>query len=181
VGDRYRAYAGVGSRATPPGLLGLMRAFGAWLAGQGWTLRSGAAGGADAAFEAGCDRAGGEKEIYLPTRRWRGHPSELHGVTPEAEALAAEFHPAYSALAPYARALIARDGYQVLGRDLRTPAGFVVCWTPDGALGTPEAPTGRGTGGTGQAIRVAAAHGVPVYNLQRPAHLALVRRRLAGG
>jgi hypothetical protein len=180
MGERYRAYAGVGSRQTPDDVLLLMEAFALWLAARGWTLRSGAAAGADEAFERGCDRAGGQKEIFLPGRRFRGHPSPLYEVTPEAEVLAARYHPACSPLAAYPRALLARNGYQVLGRDLRTPAGFLVCWTPDGALGTPAAPTGRATGGTGQAIRVAAGFGVPVYNLRRPAHLALVRRRLAG-
>jgi hypothetical protein len=44
----------------------------------------------------------------------------------------------------------------------------VLCWTPDGAIDK----TGKKTGGTGQAIRLAVAHGVPVYNLARPDHRA---------
>ncbi len=54
-------YAGVGSRLTPMPILGLMRKLGFRLAELGYTLRSGAADGADAAFEAGCDEAGGSK------------------------------------------------------------------------------------------------------------------------
>jgi hypothetical protein len=45
----------------------------------------------------------------------------------------------------------------VLGHDLRSPSRFVVCWTADG----------RATGGTGQAIRIAEAYAVPVFNFGR--------------
>ncbi len=57
---------------------------------------------------------------------------------------------------------MARNCYQVLGEDLSTPVDFVVCWTPDGA----ESETSRKTGGTGQAIRIAADLGIRVYNLK---------------
>ncbi|HRY03076.1 MAG TPA: hypothetical protein P5256_08115, partial [Beijerinckiaceae bacterium] len=41
---------------------------------------------------------------------------------------------------------------------------FVICWTKDA----------RGGGGTGQAIRLARAHGVPVFDLADPQTLASV-------
>ena len=49
---------------------------------------------------------------------------------------------------------MARNTYQVLGLDLMSPVDFVICWTP----------LGRDDGGTGQAIRIANAHNIPVYN-----------------
>jgi len=49
----YRAYTGIGSRACPPEILGVMFMLGEALAEQGWILRSGAAPGADSAFEQG--------------------------------------------------------------------------------------------------------------------------------
>lgn len=51
----------------------------------------------------------------------------------------------------------------MLGISLQKPADFVICWTPDGARTAAE--TSQETGGTGQAIRVASAYGVKVYNL----------------
>ena len=54
----------------------------------------------------------------------------------------------------------------------------MLCWTPDGAI-APEHCT-RDTGGTGQAIRVAGAHGVRVFNLARPEHRARVEGLVAG-
>lgn len=53
-----------------------------------------------------------------------------------------------------------------------TPVGWVLCWTPDGAAEGIE--TSRATGGTGQAIRLASAHGIPVYNLAREDHRAFM-------
>jgi hypothetical protein len=46
------------------------------------------------------------------------------------------------------------------------------------APGAPEAPTGRSTGGTGQAIRLAVAWGVDVLDLARPDHRARVEAEL---
>lgn len=148
---RTKVYAGVGSRETPPMFCAGMTAMAAMLRDNGWLLRSGAAQGADEAFEAG---AGDAKEIWLPKRGFRGHPSAR---TPSADAfrLAAMHHPGWRSCSPFARALHARNGHQVLGADLCTPVAFVACWTLDGS----------GRGGTGQAIRIAHAHEVPVFDL----------------
>lgn len=148
-------YTGVGSRETPPEILAWMAKIGAWMARQGFILRSGAAGGADRAFETGCDREHGLKEIYLPWTGFNGHSSQLCTVGEGALKLAAEMHPAWGRCSQGARKLHARNGYQVLGADLRTPSNMLVCWTPGGA----------GGGGTGQAIRIARKHAIPVFDL----------------
>lgn len=77
--------------------------------------------------------------------------------------LASRFHPNFGRLSQGAQKLMARNGYQVLGYDLASPSEFVVCWTPDGC--TSRATRTPDTGGTGQAIAIAEAHGVPVLNL----------------
>src|ERR1039457_5752664 len=65
-----RAYAGVGSRATPAGFCHLMERFGSVLPRRGWTPRPAGAGGAARAFGKGAREAGGGCEIYLP---WPGY------------------------------------------------------------------------------------------------------------
>lgn len=153
-------YAGVGSRDTPQEILELILLAGVTLAQDGWGLRTGGAPGADSAFEGAALLVGGEIEMYLPWPGFedrsmsaytggRDHPSK------EAFALAAEHHPAWDRLSVGARSLHARNCHQVLGFNLNDPAKFVLCWTPDG----------KGGGGTGQAIRVAGAFQVPVYDL----------------
>lgn len=142
-------YTGIGSRITPPSILTQMRTLASLLANAGWTLRSGGAPGADTAF------ANGAAVIYLP---WSGF-NNTRGVVPpftdEVMAIAAKFHPAWGACSSGARKMHARNVYQVLGDDLRTPSKFVVCWTK----------RGEGGGGSGQAIRIARAHGVPAFDM----------------
>ena len=150
-----RIYAGIGSRQTPPEILAVMERIAEALARDGWTLRSGGAAGADAAFERGCYRAGGDKQIFLPHPGYNDHPSPLHSVTADMLALAAKHHPKWETLPEPARLLIARNGAQVLGPDLASPVDVVVCWTQGGSA----------KGGTGQAIRVATDRGIPIVNL----------------
>ena len=172
-----RAYAGIGSRRTPDSILELMTSLAGRLAADGYTLRSGHAPGADQAFERG---AGARAEVYLPWARFEEavQTTAAH-IQPKpstnAVQMAAAHHPAWDRLRQGARSLHARNCHQILGRDLNDPVAFVVCWTPDGATTNP----GPSTGGTGQALRLAAAHHIPVFNLQRPADLKRIQRFLS--
>lgn len=146
-------YAGIGSRETPAWVCARFSMLAGTLGDEGWTLRSGGAQGADQAFEQGLSRHH-PREIYLPWPRFGGHRSALCVPTPAAEALAGEFHPAWSRCSAAARRLHARNSHQILGQDLATPVAFVVCWTPEG----------KGAGGTGQALRLAQAHGISIFD-----------------
>ena len=163
-------YAGIGSREAPEHVKQLMMKVAQSLAGQGWTLRSGAAPGADKAFEIGCDQAQGTKEIYIP---WRGFDGRLNGpeiimsnsVLPnlqEAYNLAARFHPMWHRCSKGAKKLHTRNMYQILGRDLESPVRVVICWTKNGA----------GKGGTGQALRLAQFLDIEIHDLGKPDVLA---------
>jgi hypothetical protein len=146
-----RAYAGIGSRETPAEVLALMTAAARELDRQGWTLRSGGAKGADTAFAQGVSSV--RKQIF----------TARDSIPEDAFGMAADAHPAWGACSDYARRLHARNVMQVLGHELDDPSKFVLCWTPDGAETAEE--TSRHTGGTGQAIRIACMHNVPVFNL----------------
>lgn len=155
-------YAGIGSRQAPKSVLSAMYGIAHLFATRGYVLRSGGAEGSDTAFEQGCDAANGEKEIYLPwngfnNRNARTEVGVLAGVTPAALGLASRIHPNWPACSQGARQLHARNCYQILGKDLQLQdaSKFVVCWTPNGS----------GSGGTGQAIRLAKKLGVPVYDI----------------
>lgn len=150
-------YAGVGSRETPPEVLSLMRELAFELGEAGWVLRSGAADGADAAFEAGLAPEHA-REIWLPAPRFNRHPSKLFPSAAAFE-LAAKVHPAWNRCNAFARKLHARNCHQVLGADLDDPVAMVVCWTAGG----------RGAGGTGQALRLAKLHEIPIFDLGKEA------------
>lgn len=164
-----RYYAGIGSRSTPEDVLLLMESTAYLFAKQGWTLRSGGADGADSAFERGAMRAMDLDllepwpEIYLPWPNFNGRADGPDAIVPQHDAfnVAAAHHPAWHRLSPRAKMLHARNVHQILGPNVTKPnlSAFVVCWTP----------RGKGGGGTGQALRVAATYGVRVFDLADPA------------
>lgn len=159
-------YTGIGSRETPPDVCTMFSLLAYKFELDGWVLRSGAADGADSAFESGVESGDQSeaKEIYLP---WPGF-NESKGIIPspdqweKAELLASQFHPLWAFLKPSVRKLHARNCFQVMGLDLNTPSKLVVCWTKDGAES--QAQRTKSTGGTGMAIAIADHHGVPIVN-----------------
>lgn len=151
-------YAGIGSRETPTIIRGVLMGFAHFASTRGLVLRSGGAGGADEACDHG---ARGPKEIYLPWDGFNGHrvdrTSYFTPPDPEwAASIAQQFHPSWVNLSPAVRKLMARNTCQVLGQGPEGPkSSFVICWTPDGGP----------SGGTGQALRIAKAHRIEVFNL----------------
>lgn len=139
-----RKYAGIGSRETPPDVLEYMQSLAKSWAEFGVLLRSGAARGADAAFEKGCDEVNGPKEIF-----------RSGDATLDAMKHAAKFHPNWDACGSYVRELHARNSMIVLGRSLNEPVDMVVCWTPKAVK----------IGGTAQALRIAEHEGIQIVNL----------------
>lgn len=157
----YIPYAGIGSRNTPAEVMIVMQHIAKVLEESGFTLRSGGASGADDAFEKGVRHS---KEIFIP---WNGFNGRYHNqmgvytgwpsteIKQKAMDMAAKYHPNWGACSDGAKMLHARNMAQVLGMELNKPSKFVVCWTPNAS----------GSGGTGQALRVAKALGIPIYDL----------------
>lgn len=171
-------YAGIGSRKTPEAVAGLMELVAARLARLGWILRTGGAEGADFEFEVGARVVSEDAvELFLPWPSFAERARDGAALPPKtwttptllAYQIAERHHPAWVSMTRGPRALHARNVHQVLGEHCDDPAAFVLCWTPDGATTEPTAKTG----GTGQALRIAKAYDVPVYNLARPDHLAI--------
>ncbi|RWB40440.1 MAG: hypothetical protein EOQ44_25185 [Mesorhizobium sp.] len=168
----YLSYCGIGSRETPAVTLKVMRYIAAHLASEGWTLRSGAAPGADSAFEQGVDdhivstfgKPESYKEIYLPWFNFNGSNSKLHpGLIPftaQELSLAENTHPAWHRCSPSARRMHTRNVRQILGCEAVngptvTPVKFVICWTEGAKM----------KGGTAQALRIAQSCEIPIINL----------------
>lgn len=151
-GQSTLTYTGIGSRETPKDVLDQMTEIAKSLEKQGYTLRSGGAEGADSAFERGTK----EKEIY-----------KANDATDKTRQIAKEIHPAPDRLGSgYVLDLMARNTFQVFGKNLDTPSDFVLAWTPDG-MEQSEQRSIR-TGGTGQAIDMASRKGIPVLNMATP-------------
>lgn len=144
-----KSYAGIGSRNTPEDVLKLMKEIGMYLATKGFILRSGHAVGADTAFEKGCDAKKGKKEIFFAYQA-KNDQAALD--------LAASVHPAWNKCTEYAQLLHARNGYIILGKDLKSPVNYVICYQDER----------NKYGGTWQGIKIARSKGIRVYNLWRP-------------
>ena len=156
-------YTGVGSRRTPGDILDIMESLAMVLGRQGRILRSGGAIGADQAFERGCIRAEGPRQVFF-----------AKDATAQAMSIAAQFHPVWDKLPDYVKHLHGRNAFQVLGLYLQAPSTFLVCWTPDGA--TTHAERSISTGGTGTAISIADHYHIPIFNLKRQDHLDRISR-----
>ena len=154
-------YSGVGSRETPPNICKMMTKIANALQ-ESYTLRSGHAPGADTAFETGITN--GNMEIYIPWKGFGKSKSTLYEQPDKAFEIAEEYHPNWKGLKQSVKHLMARNVLQVLGKDLQTPSHFLICWTPDGCES--HRTRTRKTGGTGQAISIAEAYGVPVVNMK---------------
>ena len=154
--------AGIGSRKTPAHILDQMFEIGEWCKGNKWWVRSGHAPGADTAFELG---AKNHTIVYLPWRGFNGPCHTKHVVyydqIPNQVRIRVvnsiqKFHPNPTALTGPTRKLMGRNYLQVFGSQVKAmPVLAVVCWTPKG----------NGKGGTGQAIRIAKHHNIPVIDL----------------
>ena len=172
-------YAGIGARATPAAVLADMETIAAWLARAGWTLSSGGADGADAAFAAGAPAE--QRTVWLPWRGYNGHRGpDCRVLSTAAMAacieIAAPMHPAWERCSPAVRKLHARNAVVLLGETLDRPVDACVAWTA----------AGRVSGGTGMAIRIAEARSIPVFNLGSMSprmvceRLATIRRSASG-
>lgn len=169
-------WTGIGSRETPKDILQLMEKIAYKLADLGYVLRSGAAPGADTAFENGTKKYARDVDyfpsacIYIP---WTGFTEIDHyykdwykildRMPKKAEAyqLASETHPAWERCSKGAKALHARNTFQILGSNLNDPSSFLICWANVDKNGNIK-------GGTATAWNLAKKYGVPCFNLNNP-------------
>lgn len=137
-----------------------MQFISSFLSTKNYTLMSGGAVGADSAFEIGTDN----KIIFLHDKciinLQNALPSQyyyLQSKWDSAYNLAKKYyHSDLTLRSDYVKRLMTRNVFQILGADLNSISDFVICWTKDG----------KASGGTGQALRIAEAYNVPIYNMK---------------
>ena len=147
----------IGSRETPKEVLNNMRNIARWCALKGVVVRSGKAGGADAAAIYGCmdavatGRPIGQPEMYVP---WGGFGEQsmvstwdiVLGDNKQAEEIAKSIHPAWERCSQGAKKLHTRNIGQILGKDLKTPTDVVLYYCKE--------KHGMPTGGTATAVKL---------------------------
>lgn len=171
VNNLSKTYAGIGSRTTPTNVMLYENKLARYLDQvKGYRLHTGDALGSDKAF-------GGRKQpfrkvngkvtlwssyTYIPENIRVYYPDDARGDVKAIE-IAKTLHPNPSSLTEYALLLMARNAYQILGKNLDTPVDFVICWTKDGCEHWQTRT--QATGGTGQAIELASRLDIPVINI----------------
>lgn len=164
--DARLSYAGVGLADAPSSIVEGARHRAALLAERGWSLRSGGRNGFESALEIGALEGGGEPTIILPFEGFNGHldgiSADRFGLYGRANRIAALVCPKWHSTRAAERREMAAVVFMLLGRNLRSPVRFLLCWgrplryTPEGGLADAPAHVGF-------AIRLANEHDIPVF------------------
>lgn len=192
------AYSGIGSRETPDEVLGVMEDAAFRLARMGFTLRSGKAAGADAAFQLGAQRyhqlypetpSPWIAEIYIPWRGFKGGEglSDLYDILPDVLdkqypgyddmrwEWVKEVHGGWEKLSQGARKLHERNIHQLFGPDLGNAyvnqSKFVLYYAPETRTGNPK-------GGTATCVNLAKKQGIRTLNLLKEENWAVLENFL---
>ncbi|AGY56608.1 hypothetical protein [Gloeobacter kilaueensis] len=164
-------YTGAGATHAPPDICALVVLTAQHLASTGMILRTGVDKGADAAFAAG---AGERREIYAPHTGAGGYKDGIvigdAEVIQQAVAVAVGLHPDWRSYNDFSRRAHLRRVFQMLGKDLRTPSAFLICWAPteDGVV----------EGSVRTAVALAHERAIPAYNLHELTTRTRFRERL---
>ena len=154
----YKVYVGTGNLETPPNILDKMRSLVVELEQFGYTTRTGGMNGPDEVFES----ASKNIELVLPWQGFNDKQAKNYFNTKQSMDIARMFHPTFDGLKPAIQAFLAKNARMVLGKDLKSPAMFVICWSEDGAE-TSREKTAK-TGNVGHVIAIANAMRIPVFN-----------------
>jgi hypothetical protein len=178
------AYAGIGSRKITEQEEQLIHKIAGKLSDAGFILYSGNAEGSDIAFQTGSK---GKCVLLLPWKNFNRDKYALDnciaridvGKTDEGKASIAKYHPSPKSLTFGGQCMMSRNYHQIMGinevysvspnyskdKEIITqsfpPVSFVICCAI-------RDENGNIVGGTGQACRIAADIGVPVFNIRDP-------------
>lgn len=158
-------YTGVGSRDITPDETTLITAIGKKMATLGYKLRSGAADGADTAFELGCLETSLDREIYVPwngfNKRFCGiyikEPSDNQFATARKFLVNNHILPWFDNMNMLSQLFHVRNYYQVVG--FSGVRSRVCVYAANENRGEP-------VGGTRTAVMVSRHFGIPTFNLR---------------
>jgi hypothetical protein len=140
-------YIGVSTKSAPSYICDLMADTGKFLYSRKYTLRTIGDTAGDKAFESGAEK---KVELYSENKMTIVIPDKAFEI-------AAKIHPAWDKCSDEIKKYHAINVLIVYGKDLKTFAEFIICWTPHAQL----------FGAPGMITRIAKSLDIPVFNLAR--------------
>jgi hypothetical protein len=158
-GKLYKPFVATGNRDTPRDIIDKMRSISAELEQYSFTLRVGGLDGPDEALETAVKNP----ELYLPFKGFNNKESKNTFNTTQNMDVAKIFQPGFDSLKPGIQAFLGKNVRMTLGKNMDSPAMFILCWTEDGAERASECSVK--TGNMRHIIAIASAMKIPVFNL----------------
>jgi hypothetical protein len=158
----YKPYAATGNKEMPESFKPQVQRIGRNLEKAGYILRTGGMEGLEDVIEKSVTKL----ELHLPFKDFDGKQSKFTYTSDFVKGVAKMFHTSFDTLKPVVQTFLAKNVRLVLGKEGKSPAMFLIVWTEDGTEKAIEK-TFK-TGNSGNAIAIADAIGIPVFNLVRP-------------
>lgn len=156
----YKAYAALSNKNAPEEVVETMRRLVHKLNDEGYTLRTAGNEGPEESLEAQTE----QKEVHIPWKGFNNRESRFNRNDNNAIEIVQAFHPTFASLKPAVQAIIARSAHVILGKDLRSPVRFLVCWSEDGLENAKDRSIKSGY--MGMPVAVANSLSIPVFNLK---------------
>jgi hypothetical protein len=171
--ELYMPYVASGNRDMPSAILATIVEFIKQLDARGYTLRTGGREGPEDVYD---KLPLIRKETHLPWKGFMDKDSKFTYTPESARILAAKFHPSFDGVKPVIQTFLATDVRLIMGKELRSPALFLITWSEDGAESTTEK-TAR-TGNAAQFVSVASQLKIPIFNFGKPGAEARLQQYL---
>ncbi len=160
--ELYMPYVGTGNQNCPPNIIDAIKRISEMLEKEGYTMRCGGMDGCEDFFE----KATTKNEIHVPWNGFNDKQSKFYFTSNHAKEIAGMFQPGYEGLKPAIQTFLAKNVRMIMGKDLKSPALFLITWSEDGAETLQE--KSIKTGNTGHSVAIASALRIPVFNLGKP-------------
>lgn len=151
----YKTFAACGEWELPEDVMAELTAIAEELLQEKYIMRLDGNPGACEAFLNACEYEE-DMELYIPWENFNDHETGHHKVTAGALEQAFLHHPDWTQVGDEdARLEIGRYSYLILGKDLKSPCDFLICYSDQGKAESDD---------IAQVIRIADSNLIPVFD-----------------
>lgn len=159
--ELYKPFAFVSNPDMPESIKETLEMIAIKLSEQEYTVRLGGNKGLEEIFEHKVKRV----ELQLPWKGFNEKESKFTFTSENAKEISKAYSPVYDKLPDAVKVFLGRNVRLLLGKDLKSPAMFLIVWTADGCESARDR-TFR-TGNAGHVIAMASAMRIPIFNISK--------------